>query len=160
VQNIKTKSCSLPGYGTVENDLYVPKFQLGHTASIIWRPVKTDPECSSRPFTTMYHTIHNHNWGLLWILTNLSTTNPVPRMLRTTEAFTGKTELQKSGIFLLQTQYLIPHSFLHQSFTLFHICLSKWGNAILLVYTYILGVRATYDKFERATKMTLGHTVV
>jgi len=116
----------------MQSDWWVPKFRSGHAASIFRRPVKIQPENSSKTFTTMYHTLTQ---TALWILTSLSTSNPMPKNIKhwgmNGNVTLGKLKYRKAEC-IVQTQYLtlcILSNSCECSVSYF-ASQTNWGNAI------------------------------
>jgi len=108
---------SVPGYRTVQSDWWVLLFHSGHTASDgLWRQTQNAPPKHSHSCTRLYGVLTHQT--ALWILTNVSTSNPVPKHTQNWH-IDGNVTLGKliyietSSTFFLEILFNITH-FFHQ----------------------------------------------
>ena len=146
MQNTKIQNYSVLGYGTC--NLKVGYWGFIWDIQPLW-PVKIDPEYSSRIFITMCQTIWCPNQTSLWILTTVSTLNPVPKNIKNNWSVSWNNILIKQNYrtaVYFYRQLLIPATFSANSVPcVSYLVTNKLRKRIIISINTHFKVRTTYE---------------
>jgi hypothetical protein len=135
MRNIKIQNYSILGYGTMQSDWWVPRFWPTYCLYLL-KPWKIGPVWPSKTFITTTRLPGVLTQTAVWILTTLSTSNPIPKntrciLKRGWKCHIGKNEWPRAACFPL-TQYITLHTYstncVHS--TSYFTSQTNWGNEI------------------------------
>jgi hypothetical protein len=148
--NIAFRNCGLVSYGTVQSKWSAQTIWPGPTTSITMA-------CVDRPKIPLQN-IHNHVCTILTqttlqILTTLSTSNPVPNIIKELKCWRkyhiGKNELWNSSVYFY-TVFNITY-FSHQLFTLFYVTSQNLNKQTICNTNIHFTISTTYVEFQTST---------
>jgi hypothetical protein len=152
--NVKIRNCSLL--------LWDCAVQLVSTDDLAWTcSFHHLMACVDRP-RILFQNIHDHvrtrPYGVrtqttLRILTTVTTSNPVPKIIKNSNVDGNSTSGKLNYIIAVHcfAQYSISHTFSHQLCTLFYNMPQKTEETNHFQYKYTFYIRTTYDEFQSST---------
>jgi hypothetical protein len=119
----------------------------------VWWPIQTDPKCYSKTFITI------QDCGVLtqttlWILTTVSTSNPVPKMIKNWNVYgmsLWENWLKEEQCIYFYIVFNITYFFHQMWILLYIICLKKVGEQTTFNINTHFMIRATYFEFQTST---------